>query len=62
MEKTVVPAATVWPGSTLRIDMFPEIGARSAVSASRFRYSLAWASAACACASAVARSSFRVPS
>ena len=35
-------------------DMFPEIGARSRVSFSRFRSSLAWASAACACAAAVA--------
>ena len=61
-EKTGIPAATVWPGSTLRIDTFPEIGARSRVSSNRFRSSAAWASAACACAAAVAMSSLRVPS
>ena len=32
IEKTGIPAATVWPGSTLRIDTLPEIGARSRVS------------------------------
>ena len=62
MENTAVPAATVWPGSTLRMLMLPEIGASSRVSFSRFRSSLAWASAACACACAVAISSLRVPS